>query len=180
MVTGPGPVTGLALYACPPDPLMPLWKQLGGQAEARVHLRGAGIHRPRRLVPGRAPVLEENTMPHVTHPVVHLELRTGNLACACAFYTRLFGWRAEKIDVGSRSYFGLELANGLEGGVVECDAERALWLPYVEVADVREATERARLLGASVPLEAREGPAGWRSVVATPAGGEIALWQPKR
>jgi len=23
----------------------------------------------------------------------------------------------------------------------------------------------------------REGPAGWRSVIATPAGGEIALWQ---
>jgi predicted enzyme related to lactoylglutathione lyase len=23
-------------------------------------------------------------------------------------------------------------------------------------------------------------PAGWRSVVATPSGGEIALWQPKR
>jgi hypothetical protein len=31
-----------------------------------------------------------------------------------------------------------------------------------------------------VLLEAREGPTGWRSVVATPAAGEIALWQPKR
>ena len=26
----------------------------------------------------------------------------------------------------------------------------------------------------------RVSPAGWRSVVATPAAGEIALWQPKR
>jgi predicted enzyme related to lactoylglutathione lyase len=25
----------------------------------------------------------------------------------------------------------------------------------------------------------REGPAGWRSVVAVPDGAEIALWQPK-
>ena len=36
--------------------------------------------------------------------------------------------------------------------------------------------------GASAPrvlLEPREGPAGWRSVVATPEGGEIAFWQPK-
>ena len=32
----------------------------------------------------------------------------------------------------------------------------------------------------AVLLEAREGPAGWRSVVATPAGGEIAFWQRKR
>jgi hypothetical protein len=30
-----------------------------------------------------------------------------------------------------------------------------------------------------VLLEPREGPAGWRSVVAAPAAGEIALWQPK-
>jgi hypothetical protein len=30
-----------------------------------------------------------------------------------------------------------------------------------------------------VLLEPREGPAGWRSVVATPAGGEIAFSQQK-
>jgi predicted enzyme related to lactoylglutathione lyase len=119
-------------------------------------------------------------MPDVIHPVVHLELCTGNLACACAFYTRLFGWHAEKVDVGAGSYFLLELGNRVAGGVVERDTERALWLPYVEVAGIAEATERARLLGASVLLESREGPAGWRSVVSTPAGGEIALWQPKR
>ena len=34
--------------------------------------------------------------------------------------------------------------------------------------------------GARVLLEPREGPAGWRSVVATPAAGELAFWQPKR
>ena len=41
-------------------------------------------------------------------------------------------------------------------------------------------TERARDLGAAVLLEPREGPAGWRSVLATREGGEIALWQPKQ
>jgi predicted enzyme related to lactoylglutathione lyase len=63
---------------------------------------------------------------------------------------------------------------------VECETRRPLWLPYVEVDEVAAATDRARRFGASVLLEPREGPAGWRSVVATPAGGEIALWQPKR
>jgi predicted enzyme related to lactoylglutathione lyase len=56
---------------------------------------------------------------------------------------------------------------------------RPLWLPYVEVDNVHELTEQARRLGASVLLEPREGPAGWRSVLATPAGGEIAFWQQK-
>jgi len=91
----------------------------------------------------------------------------------------LFGWRAEKIDVGSGSYLALALGYGIEGGVVERDTERSRWLPYVEVSDVADATERACLLGGSVLLEPREGPVGWRSVVAVPAGAEIALWQPK-
>jgi len=52
-------------------------------------------------------------------------------------------------------------------------------LPYVEVVDIADITERAHRLGASVLLQPREGPAGWRSVVAAPAGGEVAFWQPK-
>jgi predicted enzyme related to lactoylglutathione lyase len=113
------------------------------------------------------------------NPVVHLELQTGNLSRACAFYTRLFGWRAERIAVGRSSYLALELGDGVAGGVVECDTESSLWLPYVEVPDIELATEQASLLGGSVLLEPREGPAGWRSVVAVPAGAEIALWQAK-
>ena len=114
-----------------------------------------------------------------SNPVVHLELHTGNLPRACAFYTQLFGWRVERVPVGRGSYLALGLGDGIEGGVVERETKRALWLPYVEVADVAEATNDARRLGASVLLEPREGPAGWRSVVAAPAGAEIALWQPK-
>jgi uncharacterized protein len=117
--------------------------------------------------------------PGVPNPVVHLELCTCNLSRACAFYTRLFGWRAEMVHAGSGDYMRIELGNGIGGGVVEWDAERPLWLPSVQVADVAEATERARLLGATVLLPPREGPGGWRSILAARAGGEIALWQPK-
>jgi predicted enzyme related to lactoylglutathione lyase len=113
-------------------------------------------------------------------PVVHLELRTPNLARACGFYTRLFGWRAETVYADAGSYLELDLAAGIGGGVVERETGRPMWLPYVEVADVGDAVDRARALGGRVALEPREGPAGWRAVVAAPAGGEIALWQPKR
>ncbi|MEK6277560.1 MAG: VOC family protein [Actinomycetota bacterium] len=117
--------------------------------------------------------------PVSSKPVVHLELHTGDLVRACAFYARLCGWRPERIDAGSGSYLALELGGGFGGGIVECETGRPLWLPYIEVAEIAEVTERARLLGASVLLEPREGPAGWRSVVVAPAGGEIAFWQPK-
>ncbi len=113
-------------------------------------------------------------------PVVHLELHTGDLAGAREFYAGLCGWRAERIDVPDGSYQALDIGGGLDGGIVECGARRPLWLPYVEVADVEAATRRARALGAAVVLEPREGPAGWRSVVAASPAGEIAFWQPKR
>jgi predicted enzyme related to lactoylglutathione lyase len=111
--------------------------------------------------------------------LAHLELHTGDRAAASAFLRVLLGWRAERVEAAGQEYLALDLGNGLGGGIVECGAERALWLPYVTVPDIRAATERARNLGARVLLESREGPAGWRSVVAAPDGGEIAFWQSK-
>jgi predicted enzyme related to lactoylglutathione lyase len=113
-------------------------------------------------------------------PVVHLELHTGDLPRARDLYAELCGWRPERIETRAGSYLSLELGAGLDGGIVECPVRGPLWLPYVQVDEIAEATDRARGLGASVLLEPREGPAGWRSVVRTTVGGELAFWQPKR
>jgi uncharacterized protein len=118
--------------------------------------------------------------PPPAKPVVHLELHTGDLTRACTFYAQLCGWSSERVATTCGAYRALDPGHGLSGGVVECSIRRPLWLPYVAVAEISVATDRARELGASVLLEPREGPAGWRSVIATPAGGEIALWQAKR
>lgn len=112
-------------------------------------------------------------------PLVHLELHTGDLPNACDFYAQLCGWHPQQIDTGCGSYLALGLGGGIGGGIVECDTKRPLWLPYVEVDAIAAATEQAHRLGARVLLQPREGPAGWRSVVAAPAGAEIAFWQPK-
>lgn len=114
------------------------------------------------------------------NPLVHLELHTGDRSSARAFYAGLCGWRSAEVEVGDgRSYLALELGGAVGGGIVECPTRRSLWLPYVAVAEVFAATALARDLGAAVLLEPREGPAGWRSVVSTPAGGELAFWQRK-
>jgi predicted enzyme related to lactoylglutathione lyase len=117
--------------------------------------------------------------PTPPRPLAHLELHTPDGAAACAFVAELLGWRPELIEAIERSYLALDLGGGPSGGIVECGTERALWLPYASVPDIAEATERAGELGAEVKLEAREGPSGWRSVVAAPDVGEIALWQSK-
>jgi predicted enzyme related to lactoylglutathione lyase len=113
------------------------------------------------------------------NPVVHLELHTGDLPQARATYAQLCGWRAEQVQTTSGPYMALGLGERFGGGIVECDTRRPIWLPYVQVSEIETAVARARELGASMLLEPREGPAGWRTVVSTPAGGEIAFWQPK-
>ncbi|MFL5907537.1 MAG: VOC family protein [Solirubrobacterales bacterium] len=117
--------------------------------------------------------------PAAVNSVVHLELHTGDLEGAVAFYAQLFGWRPERIRAGAGSYLALGMGRGVGGGVVECAATQPLWLPYVEVSDVARTTDRASGLGGKVMLGPREGPKGWRSVVSTPDGGEVAFWQPK-
>jgi predicted enzyme related to lactoylglutathione lyase len=89
-------------------------------------------------------------------------------------------WRSQEIHTAYGSYHALELGSDLGSGIMECGTPRSLWLPYVEVNEITSATARASELGAKVLLEPHEGPAGWRSVVAAPAIGEIALWQHKR
>jgi predicted enzyme related to lactoylglutathione lyase len=88
-------------------------------------------------------------------------------------------WRAQEIRHSRGFYRTLELGGEVGGGIVECGTGSPLWLPYVQVNEITTATDRARRLGASVLLEPREGPAGWRSVIGTPEAGEIALWQQK-
>jgi predicted enzyme related to lactoylglutathione lyase len=123
-----------------------------------------------------ADLCEEMTSPL---QIVHLELHTPDVGRARAFCAKLCCWRTEQIEHASGSYHALRLGENLGGGLVECSTPRAVWLPYVEVARIDTATELACRLGASVLLEPHEGPAGWRSVIATPEVGEIALWQQK-
>jgi uncharacterized protein len=116
----------------------------------------------------------------VSKRLVHLELHTGDLEAARALFGGLFGWPSERVETGAGAYQAIEMGGGVSGGIVECPTERPLWLPYVEVPNVELATECATERGARVLLDPREGPVGWRSVVTSPVGGELAFWQPKR
>jgi predicted enzyme related to lactoylglutathione lyase len=117
--------------------------------------------------------------PSYPNPVVHLELHTSDVAGASALYSELCGWRPEPVETGAGRYLAFDFGAALAAGMVETRGGHPIWLPYVEVDGIGEATDRARRLGAAIAVEPREGPAGWRSVVATPSGGALAFWQPK-
>ena len=111
----------------------------------------------------------------MTGELVHLELHTPDRSAARSLYRELLGWRAAPV---AGTYAALDLGD-VGGGIVECGTSRSLWLPYIAVDDVFASTAHACALGARVLLGPREGPAGWRSVVTTSAGGELAMWQAK-
>ncbi len=112
-------------------------------------------------------------------PVVHLELHTNDLSSARDLYGELCGWTPDRVDTRHGSYLALDMGRRLGGGIVESAAPRPIWLPYVEVGDIGAATDRALALGADLLLAPREGPAGFRSVVSSPVGGQLAFWQQK-
>ena len=83
--------------------------------------------------------------------VVHLELHTEDLAGAQAFYSGLCGWLPDEVRTRFGSYHALDLGS-TGGGIVQCATDRPLWLPYVEVHEIGEQTERARDLGHQLQL----------------------------
>ena len=51
-------------------------------------------------------------------------------------------------------------------------------MPYVLVADVEAATQRAKALGATVLKESTEVPnMGWFSIITDPTGAMLGLWK---
>lgn len=100
-------------------------------------------------------------------PVVHLQLQTGNRGRASAFYTRLFGWQAETVEVAHCTYLSLKLGDWIEGGIAEHNDAGSLWLP---VSDAPRPSSPSSFKDASSrKSEITPGPGIGTSSPATPA-----------
>jgi len=112
----------------------------------------------------------------MANPFVHVELNTNNLGKAKPFYENLFGWKLA--DVPQMNYTMVEVGEGTGGGMMEMKEKSPMWLAYVQVDDVRAATQKVKALGGSVLKDVTEVPGmGWFSVIADPTGATLGLWQ---
>ncbi len=120
----------------------------------------------------------------MANPFVHVELTTSDVAKAKSFYSSLFDWKLEDMEMGPGfTYTMICAGEGTGGGMMATPAPGVptMWLPYVLVDDVAAATEKAKSLGATVCKDITEVPdAGSFSIIADPTGAAIGLWQPKR
>jgi predicted enzyme related to lactoylglutathione lyase len=118
----------------------------------------------------------------MANPFVHLELNTPDLTKAKEFYSTLFGWQFQDMDMGAPAgiYSTFKPANGPGGGMMSMPVGNPGWLAYVGVEDIDAATEKAKSLGATICLGPQEVPnVGRFTVITDPTGCTIAMFQPK-
>ena len=119
----------------------------------------------------------------MANPFVHVELMTTDVGKAKSFYGKLFDWQLEDMDMGDMTYTMIKVGEGTGGGLMKnpIPGSPPMWVAYVEVGDVKAATDKARSLGAKVMKEVQEVPgAGRFSIITDPNGAMLGLWEPKK
>jgi predicted enzyme related to lactoylglutathione lyase len=118
----------------------------------------------------------------MANPFVHIELHTGDLAKAKAFYSGLLDWNLQDMPMpgGGGSYTMINVGEGTGGGMMSDPGIPPHWMAYIGVDDVAAATAKAKSLGATVIQDVMVvGEYGLMSVMTDPTGATFALWEAK-
>jgi predicted enzyme related to lactoylglutathione lyase len=116
------------------------------------------------------------------NPFVHVELNSPDPEKAKAFYGKLFQWQMEEMPneaVPDHSYTVIKVGEGTGGGIMKQVPHGPTgWIPYVQVDDLRAATDKAKSLGGKVMKDVTEVPdMGWFSIIQDPTGSVLGLWK---
>ena len=117
----------------------------------------------------------------MNHPFMYAELHTTNPEAATRFYQTLFGWGMDHHDLPNGRYTEIHAGEGPEAGLMGTtpfDGGVSHWLPYIRVAELGAATQRAVELGATLRVDRTEVPnTGWFTWLEDPTGARFALWE---
>ena len=99
-----------------------------------------------------------------------------------SFYTELFGWKIEDVDMGPMgSYSMIQHGESGMGGIMSIQPGQEIpshWIGYVTVDDVDAATERAKGHGGKICVEPMDIPnMGRFAVIQDPTGAFSAPWK---
>ena len=116
------------------------------------------------------------------NPFVHLELNSTDVSKSKTFYTSLFDWKLEDMQMPGMTYTALATGSAPGGGMMQqmIPGAPSSWLAYVLVDDIAASTAKAKSLGAQVMRDVTEVPGmGWLSIIIDPTGAPLGLWKPK-
>ncbi|MHC4709309.1 MAG: VOC family protein [Planctomycetota bacterium] len=112
------------------------------------------------------------------------ELMTPDTKAAETFYSGLFGWTTETMDMGGgRIYHLFKQGEKSTAGMLaiqgpEMEGVPPNWLAYITVDSVDTSTSKAQSLGATVDVPPTDIPnIGRFSVITDPTGGTVGLFQ---
>ncbi len=111
------------------------------------------------------------------------ELVTQDLEGSSKFYTDLFGWTKETMEMpGGMEYTMFNLGERPVAGMVKPPAEKAdaptTWINYVTVEDLEATVAKAQELGARLCMPVTEVPGkGSFAGLVDPQGAPIAFWE---
>ena len=110
------------------------------------------------------------------------ELATSDPEAAATFYSGLFGYAVQPMDMGPMgTYRILKSGERQRAGIMKLPAQgpqNPYWLSYIAVKDVDGSTRNARELGAKTLVEPMDIPdIGRFSVIADPTGAAVALFK---
>jgi uncharacterized protein len=109
------------------------------------------------------------------------ELMTRDAEASAEFYTALFGWTREDLDMGGLTYSMFKAGGRPVGGMIvlppEAESMPVMWMGYVTVENLEASVEKAVKLGAEVLKGITAIPMGRFAIVADPQGAVIGLWQ---
>ena len=124
---------------------------------------------------------EETDKPDMAPGVIGWnEVMTSDKAGSVAFYTKLFGWTTEDMQLpDGATYTTFKQGDRPVAGCMALDGKEAqpMWLNYVNVADIDASIAKAKRLGGTI-LEGRTDlPIGSFAVIADPQSAVFAFWQ---
>lgn len=110
------------------------------------------------------------------------ELMTPDSKKAKQFYSDLFGWQMEDMDMGQMIYTMIKNGEKGVGGLMQTPKGQEHipphWLSYVSVENVDAMLEKAKKLGATIKMPATNvADYGRFAVLQDPTGAHIAIWQ---
>ena len=119
----------------------------------------------------------------MANPFVHVELGTTDIGKAKSFYQSMFSWQLNDVEMGGGvTYTLIQVGEGTGGGMMKqmMPGAPSAWLPYVQVDDIRAATDKAKSLGAAIIRDVMEvTDEGFLSIIRDPTGAMLGMWQAK-
>jgi uncharacterized protein len=109
------------------------------------------------------------------------ELMTRDAGASSKFYTALFGWTREEMDMEGSTYHMYKTGDRPVGGMIElpADAESmpVMWMGYVTVENLEASVAKAEELGGKVLKGITAIQMGRFAILSDPQGAVIGIWQ---